>query len=381
MNRLRSVVILVPSLGMGGMERVCVNYANLFVRRGYSVTVLNFSYDEPSIVADFSDEVKYIKNYTPVQSVFNSSIKGLLKGKKRFLPWGKWIKFHSPEYLYKKYITEKYDIEIAFFGSESVKILSGSKNKNSFCWIHSVNVESYINALGTLQKAKQAYSDIQKIICVSEQGKDEIERVFGRSKDVFVVNNPNDTGLIRKKASELTVDTKGVFTFVTVARICDRQKGFMRLLDVCKRLNDEELKYNIWLVGDGEDYDNVKNRAEELKLPNVKLFGLQGNPYVYIKSADAYLCTSYYEGFSMVMMEAVILGTPMISTEVSGAREMLGDSEYGLVVENSSEGIYEGMKKLITDKELYAYYQKKADERKDYLSEDRIMDQLEGYFE
>lgn len=381
MNRLKSVVILVPSLGMGGMERVCVNYANLFVRRGYSVTVLNFSYDEPSIVADFSEEVNYIKNYTPVQSVFNSSIKGLLKGKKRFLPWGKWIKFHSPEYLYKKYITEKFDIEIAFFGSESVKILSGSKNKNSFCWIHSVNVESYINALGTLKKAKQAYSDIQKIICVSEQGKDEIERVFGRSKDVFVVNNPNDTGLIRKKASELTVDTKGVFTFVTVARICDRQKGFMRLLDVCKRLNDEELKYNIWLVGDGEDYDNVKNRAEEIKLPNVKLFGLQGNPYVYIKSADAYLCTSYYEGFSMVMMEAVILGTPMISTEVSGAREMLGDSEYGLVVENSSEGIYEGMKKLITDKELYAYYQKKADERKDYLSEDRIMDQLEGYFE
>ena len=205
--------------------------------------------------------------------------------------------------------------------------------------------------------------------------------MFGRSKDVFVVNNPNDTGLIRKKASELTVDTKGVFTFVTVARICDRQKGFMRLLDVCKRLNDEGLKYNVWLVGDGEDYDNVKNRAEELKLPNVKLFGLQGNPYVYIKSADAYLCTSYYEGFSMVMMEAVILGTPMISTEVSGAREMLGDSEYGLVVENSSEGIYEGMKKLITDKELYAHYQKKADERKDYLSEDRIMDQLEGYFE
>ena len=381
MNRLRSVVILVPSLGMGGMERVCVNYANLFVRRGYSVTVLNFSYDEPSIVADFSEEVKYIKNYTPVQSVFNSSLRGLFKGKKRFLPWSKWIKFHSPEYLYKKYITEKYDIEIAFFGSESVKILSGSKNKNSFCWIHSVNVESYINALGTLQKAKQAYSDIQKIICVSEHGKDEIERVFGRSKDVFVVNNPNDTGLIRKKSAELTVDTKGVFTFVTVARICDRQKGFMRLLDVCKRLNDEGLKYNVWLVGDGEDYYNVKNRAEELKLPNVKLFGKQGNPYVYIKSADAYLCTSYYEGFSMVMMEAIILGTPMISTEVSGAREMLGDSEYGLVVENSSEGIYEGMKKLITDKELYAHYQKKADERKDYLSEDRIMDQLGGYFE
>ena len=297
------------------------------------------------------------------------------------MPWGKWIKFHSPEYLYKKYIAEEYDIEIAFFGSESIKILSGSKNKNSFGWIHSVNVESYINALGNLEKAKQAYNDIEKLVCVSDQGKAEIERVFGRSKNVYVVNNPNDTGLIRKKSTESAIEKNGVFTFVTVARFCDWQKGFLRLLDVCKRLTDEGLKFNVWLVGDGEDYNNVKNRAEELGLSNVKLFGRQGNPYVYIKSADAYLCSSYYEGFSMVMMEAVILSTPIISTDVSGAREMLGDSEYGLIVENSADGLYEGMKKLITDKELYAHYLKKADERKDYLSEDRIMDQLEGYFE
>ena len=379
--KLKSVVILVPSLGMGGMERVCVNYANLFVKRGYSVTVLNFSYDEPSIVADFNEKVNYIKNYIPVQSVFNSSLKGLLKGRKRFLPWGKWIKFHSPEYLYKKYITEKYDIEIAFFGSEAIKILSGSKNKNSFGWIHNVNVESYINALGSLDKAKKTYNEINKLVCVSQQGKDEIQRVFGRSKDVFVVNNPNNTGLIRKKAEELTIDSNGVFTFVTIARFYDRQKGFLRLLDVCKRLNGDGLKYNVWLVGDGEDYNRVKEKAEELGLSNVKLFGKQGNPYVYIKSADAYLSSSYYEGFSMVMMEAVILSTPMLTTDISGAHEMLGDSEYGLIVENSADGLYEGMKKFITDKDMYAHYQKKAEERKDYLSEDRIMDQLEGYFE
>lgn len=343
--------------------------------------MLNFTYDEPSIVADFNEKVNYIKSYIPVRSAFNSSLRGLLKGKKRFLPWGKWIKFHSPEYLYKKYITKKYDIEIAFFGSEAIKILSGSKNKNSFGWIHNVNVESYINALGSLDKAKKTYNEINKLVCVSQQGKDEIQRVFGRSKDVFVVNNPNNTGLIRKKAEELTVDNNGVFTFVTIARFYDRQKGFLRLLDVCKRLNDDGLKYNVWLVGDGEDYNRVKEKAEELGLSNVKLYGKQGNPYVYIKSADAYLSSSYYEGFSMVMMEAIILSTPMLTTDISGAHEMLGDSEYGLIVENSADGLYEGMKKFITDKDLYAHYQKKAEERKDYLSEDRIMDQLEGYFE
>ena len=79
----------------------------------------------------------------------------------------------------------------------------------------------------------------------------------------------------------------------------------------------------------------------------------------------------------MVMMEAVILAKPMLSTDVSGARDMLGDSEYGMVVENSAEGLYEGMKKILSDPALFEHYQKKAEERKDYLSEEKIMDQVE----
>ena len=60
---------------------------------------------------------------------------------------------------------------------------------------------------------------------------------------------------------------------------------------------------------------------------------------------------------------------------------MLGDSEYGLVVENSEEGLYQGMKRILEDPALYAHYCEKAEERKDYLSEDKIMDQLEAILE
>ena len=56
----------------------------------------------------------------------------------------------------------------------------------------------------------------------------------------------------------------------------------------------------------------------------------------------------------MVMMEAVILAKPMLTTLVPGAEEMLGDSEYGLVVENSEEGLYQGMKRILEDPALYA---------------------------
>ena len=63
-QRRKKVVFLVPSLGMGGMERVLVNYANLFVKRGYDVTVLNFTFDDPGIVEKLSDNVHYYKSYS-----------------------------------------------------------------------------------------------------------------------------------------------------------------------------------------------------------------------------------------------------------------------------------------------------------------------------
>ncbi|MEE0957803.1 MAG: glycosyltransferase [Ruminococcus sp.] len=378
---MKKVVILTPSLGMGGMERVLVNYANLFAGRGFDVTVLNFTYDEPSIVSNLDKRVHYIKHYMPVHNPRNASVKDILRGNFRILSWAEWIKRKSPDFLYRKYIKEQYDIEIAFFGSEAIKILSGSPNKNAFGWIHNVNVDSYVRSLGSLEDAKAVYQRISKLVCVSQQAKEQIGKVFDRTDNVFVVNNPNDTKTIRAKAEEFTVDTHGVFTFVTVARFYDKQKGFIRLLNECKKLKDNDFEFNLWLIGDGADLEMVKNKAQELELDNVTFFGRQGNPYPYIKCADMYLSASYHEGFSMVMMEAVILGTPMLTTDVSGAREMIGDSEYGLLVENSGQGIYDGISKVLSDPSYYEHLKARAKLRMDYLSEEKLMDQLEGYFD
>ena len=73
----------------------------------------------------------------------------------------------------------------------------------------------------------------------------------------------------------------------------------------------------------------------------------------------------------------LILAKPMLTTDVSGARDMLGDSEYGIIVENSEEGLYTGMRRVLSDEKVFEYYKKKADERKDYLSEEKIMDKVE----
>ena len=375
---MKRVVFLVPSLGMGGMERVLVNYANLFVQRGYDVTVLNFTYDDIGIISHFNGHIRYIKNYMPVKNLWHSSIKDILTFNFRILPWHKWIRFHSPKFLYKKYIKEEYDIEIAFFGSESIKIISGSENSNSLGWIHNVNVEDDIKPLGSYKAAYKVYHAVKKIVCVSQQSKEMLLDIFKRESDVYVVNNPNDTEQIRVLSRESITISKNNFTFSVVARFDDHQKGFLRLFDVCKRLNDDGLNYSVWLVGDGIDYDMIKKRAVEKQLYNISFLGKQSNPYPYISNSDMYLSASYFEGFSMVMMEAVILGKPMLTTDVSGADEMLDSGKYGMIVENSEEGLYNGMKRILSDPELYKQYCEMAEMRKDYLSVEKIMDQVEN---
>ena len=379
-HQMKKVLFLTPSLGMGGMERVLVNYANLFVSRGYDVTVKNFTYDDEAIVSHFDKAIHYEKQYHPVENIFHSSLKSILCGNFRILPWNTWIKCRKSKYLYRKYVKEKYDVEIAFFGSETIKIISGSDNENAvkIGWVHNVNVDKDIPPLGSLKKAKKVYNDIQNIVCVSEKSREKIIEYFGRKDRIYTINNPNDTERIREMAKEKGTPEKEAFTFVNVSRMDDQQKGYVRLLNTIKKLNDEGFCFSVWLVGDGADYQAVKKRAEDYCLNNVFFFGQQSNPYKYINAADMYLCASYFEGFSMVMMEAVILAKPQISTDVSGAKEMLGDSEYGLVVENSEEGLYEGMKKILSDRSLYEHYVKMANVRKDYLSEDTIMDKVES---
>ena len=68
------------------------------------------------------------------------------------------------------------------------------------------------------------------------------------------------------------------------------------------------------------------------------------------------VCSSIFEGFSTFVTEGLILGKPIVTTDVSGMREILGDSEYGLITANDDEAFYEGVKRMLTEPGLLEYY-------------------------
>lgn len=105
------------------------------------------------------------------------------------------------------------------------------------------------------------------------------------------------------------------------------------------------------------------------------------NPYPWIKEADMLACVSYAEGYSSVVCEAVILGVPVITTECSGMKDILGDSEYGLIVKNDDISIINGIKKMVTNKEFYQKYLLKVKERRTEFSVDNAVKQLKTKLE
>ena len=106
--------------------------------------------------------------------------------------------------------------------------------------------------------------------------------------------------------------------------------------------------------------------------------GYQTNPYKYVSKADLFVCSSHSEGFSTAATEALIVGTPVCTVEVSGMKEMLGENnEYGIITENTEEALYQGIKSLLDSPELLAHYKEKAIERGKFFSTEKTVKAVE----
>ena len=119
---------------------------------------------------------------------------------------------------------------------------------------------------------------------------------------------------------------KDKLLLVTSGRL-NNQKGYDNLLEVCNKLNQDKLKYELWILGEGWDRPQLEELIDKYNLYNVKLLGYKDNPYKYIKMGDLFVCSSRNEGFSLVIGEAVNYQIPIISIDCSGPNELLNFGE------------------------------------------------------
>ncbi len=269
--------------------------------------------------------------------------------------------------LYEKKINKNYEVEIAFLEGAITRLFS-NKNSNAkkIAWVH--NDIACVFGKGMKAKIKKQidkkiYDKYEKLVFVSKDNLVSFEKAYPTIKnEKQVIYNYIDKNKILEKAKEEPQEKfqEERMNFVTVARLVE-QKGIDRLIEVHKKLIQEGLLHNFYVIGDGPQKDKLQDliKKEEIE-ETFKLLGKKENPYPYIKMADYFCLFSKFEGYGMVIEEAKILNKPILITNTA-AKEAVQNYKNYEIAENSSEGIYQVLKQALTDtkkekKEIEEYH-------------------------
>lgn len=379
---MKKILFIIPSLGMGGLEKVQVTLANKLSELGYDVTVLTFDRGE-DLKSTLSKKIKFIHK-PPKPFRIMRKIPYI---RYKFYDDGLWETRASAKKLYKYYVgNERFDIEIAFFRGRAVKIISGSTNNAAkhIAWVHN----DFRKATGwnanftSKEEVKSAYSFFDKVVCVSNQAKDGFVETIGKLDNLTVIYNllPIEE-IVSLSNSETKELPPAKMKIVVVARLLDSAKGQKRLINAVSSLRKIGADISLTIVGSGDDYNSMVSLVKSNNAESYITFaGQQLNPYPYIKSADLLVCSSYFEGYNLTVAEALILGVPVISTDCAGPNEILNYGEYGMIVENSEKGLYNGLLRLYENPDLLNDYKNKATQRRDFFDGDRILNQVINLF-
>lgn len=357
MTEKKKILIRIGSLRHGGAEKALINFLKNIPQEKYEIDLLLNLYSG-----------QYIQE---VPSWIN--LRYLIKGDmittnriqdipvKAFRVLYQKILLIFPSILYKAILKDKqYDVEIgAIHGIYKEMLSSPQKNSKKIIWIQ--------NDIFSL---KEYPSDIirkffrfDKILVISNKLEEEMLKLTSHEKErntVVKIYNPIDRNDTLQKANaaidDMPFKDSELPLFVSVGTVYP-QKGYDRLLHVHKKLWDEGFHHNIVIIGDGYDFENIYSMISKLNIgESVKMLGYRGNPYPYVQQSDFYIMSSRHEGFPTIIAEALLLEKPVCATDISGIKDLLQDGKLGIITPNSEEGIYEGMKKFITEKHLSQKY-------------------------
>ena len=143
-----------------------------------------------------------------------------------------------------------------------------------------------------------------------------------------------------------------------------KQKAFEVSIKACKLLKDGGKNIRWYVLGEGDQRKKLETLITELGLEkDFLLMGATDNPYPYIKQADLYVHCSRFEGKSIAVQEAQILGKPIIVSDCSGNREQVVSDVDGLICQFRSRSIAEAIKELLNDEEKRNHLARNAAEK------------------
>lgn len=332
------VTFFLPSLEPGGAERNVVNLVNNIDKKKYEVFLL--------LGKKKGDFLKELDGKTPVADLNAESSLKLL-----FL-------------LIRYFKKEKPDIFVSAFPRINIisvvaKIFSGAKTK---IIITEHSVYSFLPVIArTFWRRVFArlfmptlgrffYPKANAIICVSKGIADDLLKIINRPPKIKVIYNPvlDDKiyELSGQQVSHLWFSDSKIPIIIAAGRLV-RIKGYPFLLKAFS-LIIQSRSARLVILGSGPEKFFLVNLAAKLGVSEkVDFLGFQKNPYKYIKSSSVFVLSSIQEGFGNVIVEAMALGVPVVSTDCpTGPSEIIQNGKNGLLVPPKD---YKAMAKAIIE--------------------------------
>jgi glycosyltransferase involved in cell wall biosynthesis len=249
-----------------------------------------------------------------------------------------------------KSIDKKYDTAIGFLEKNPIYFCLDKVNaKKKIGFIHNdydkLGMDPNID--------NKHFYKLDSIVTVSEGCANVLKQRFPLyiHKIKVIYNIVSPSMIMKLSLDNADIESKGI-KLISVGRL-NYQKGFEQAIEACKVLVDNGYEIKWYIIGEGEERVKLEKLIELNNLKGIFiLLGMKDNPYPYIRNADIYVQPSRFEGKSIAIDEAKILGKPIVVTNFSTAKDQIKHKKNGLIVDMNAQSISEGIRALIDNREF-----------------------------
>lgn len=333
---MRKIIFITKALWIGGIETALVNLLNHFDYQRYDITllvlhaeldmleqinpncrVLIIDRDKPY---SFKVAYRYSRLYHMTEKTDHPSLlHSIMMWTVPIIKWGENQLYIN--YVRKLMNNEHFDTAVIYSDVTAEIVVRAIKADRYLMFYHH-------GGMRHVYHDKIAYKKCEKIIAVSKKQAEKLKGFVSEYADkIIVIPNLTDVEGIWSKGKQPCDDIfdKSKINIVSVGRIC-YEKGMDLAVNTCARLVADGIE-NIqwWIIGNGPEMNELQELVLKLNMKNhVRLVGMKSNPYPYIMQANLYVQPSRVESFGLTIVEALILGRNVLSTNTDGAQEILG---------------------------------------------------------
>lgn len=385
---MKKLLFIINTLGYGGAERAMINLLHELHSKNYEISLFVLT-GQGELIRDLPENVKLLnQNYKPV-SVLEKSGRKLLAKSVLKAGIGKGLFIKRANYLFKNFnimrkngkimpdkllwrllaegapkIDGEYDLAVAYLeGGATYYVADRVNAKKKAAFVHI----DYQKAGYTKELDLDCYRKFDKIFAVSDEVREHFLRVYPEYENkTSVFNNILNIEKIKKlsqKAKGFNDGFKGK-RILTVGRLTT-QKRFDIAIDTMKLLKQKSsIPLRWYVLGEGELKQNLKKTIKSEGLENdFHLLGVKKNPYPYYSQCDLYVHATEFEGKSIALQEAQVLGKPILATNCSGNREQIENGVDGILCELTPQSICESILYMINNPEMCENFGEKSKQK------------------